>query len=62
MSLFTVEQLELIRRLRSTGITGEAVLEVRAPSSSVQQFSAAKFPLHKLIFARQDYAFTDETG
>ncbi|KAH7723780.1 hypothetical protein AAVH_08573 [Aphelenchoides avenae] len=27
MSLFTVEQLELIRRLRSTGITGEAVLE-----------------------------------
>lgn len=28
MSLFTVEQLELIRRLRMTGITPDAVLEV----------------------------------
>ncbi|VDO26747.1 unnamed protein product [Brugia timori] len=27
MNLFTVEQLELIRRLRLTGITPEAVLE-----------------------------------
>lgn len=28
MNLFTVEQLELIRRLRTTGITGQEVVEV----------------------------------
>lgn len=29
MSLFTIEQVELVRRLRLTGITPEQVIEVR---------------------------------